>query len=149
MVRQGNGKLNVRALIAWKSVVALALICGVLGGSSRLIRHASNKRLARDAQKLSSELVEFSSSRAQRTERKPDERFDEYRRRVIREDTETQSLYAKLYYTRVGSVRDQFAKRNLSDKALDEFYQKPVHPLAIREVGKRLSSMASRLRSHQ
>ena len=107
------------------------------------MRYTSNKRLARDAQKLSSELVAFSSSRAQKTERKSDEPFDEYRKRVIREETETQSLYAKLYYSRVAKMRDRFAKRGLTDEVVEEFYKKPVHPLAIREIGERISSMGT------
>jgi hypothetical protein len=145
--KKGSTEMKVRESLGWRAILALALIPIVFLGSSRLTRYASKKVLAAETQRLSSELVDFSNSRAQRTQRNSGESFEQYRHRIMAEDIETQSLYAKLYYRKIATVRDEFARRGLTDMALDEFYHKPVHPLGIREVAERLAEMRDRLQS--
>ncbi len=120
--KKGNRKLAIEQPVGWNTILALALISVVLFGSGQLTRHKSN-----------------------RMQRKSNESFAQYRNRIIAEDAETQSLYAKLYYRKAASMRDEFARRGLTDKDLDEFYERPTHPLGIREVGERLSYMGERL----
>src|ERR1700730_427184 len=144
---EDNTEFKVRESLVWRAILALALIPIVVLGSSRLTRYASKRVLAAETQRLSSELVDFSSSRAQRTQRNSGESFEQYRNRIMAEDRETRSLYANLYYRKVATVRDEYARRGLTDMALDEFYSKPVHPLGIREVAQRLTDMRERLES--
>ena len=143
--KKDKRKETVQESVGWKTIFALALISVVFFGSSQLTRYKSNRMLGAEALKLSSELIHFSNSRAQRTQRKPNESFTQYRNRIIAEDAETQSLYAKLYYRKVANLRDEFARRGLTDKDLDEFYERPSHPLGIREVGERLLYMGETL----
>jgi hypothetical protein len=145
--KKGNTELKARESLGWQAILALALIPIVFLGSSRLTRYASKRVLAADTLRLSSELVDFSNSRAQRTQRNSDESFEQYRNRIVAEDQETRSLYAKLYFRRIATVRDEYARRGLTDLALDEIYHRPVHPLGIREVAERLTDMRERLES--
>jgi hypothetical protein len=145
--KKGETELKARESLGWQAILALALIPIVFFGSSRLTRYASKRVLAGETQRLSSELVDFSNSRAQRTQRNPDETFEQYRNRIVAEDRETRSLYAELYYRKIATLRDEYARRGLTDMALDEFYHKPVHPLGIREVAERLTDMRERLES--
>lgn len=143
--KKGNRKLAIQQPVGWNTILALALISVVLFGSGQLTRYKSNRMLGAEALKFSSEVIHFSNSRAQLAQRKSNESFAQYRNRIIAEGAETQSLYAKLYYRKVASMRDEFARRGLTDKDLDEFYERPTHPLGIREVGERLSYMGERL----
>ena len=146
--KEGKKRLEAHEPVGWKRILALALISVVLFASSRLTRYESNRMLAAEAQRLCSKLIAFSNSRGQLMQRKSNESFEEYRNRIIAEDAETQALYATLYCGKVASMRGEFARRGLTDKGLDEFYERPTHPLGILEVGERLSYMGERLRSH-
>src|ERR1700732_581595 len=84
--KKGNTDLKARESLGWQAILALALIPIVFLGSSRLTRYASKRVLAAETQRLSSELIDFSISRAQRTHRHSDESFEQYRNRIVAED---------------------------------------------------------------
>ena len=124
------------------------IIACVAFAAIKVTRHESKKILLTEAHTLSSELLNFSSSRAHLTQRKPGESFEAYQHRLLADDSETQSLYRTLYYSKVANVREKFAKRGLTDRDLDEFYKGPTHPLGIRDIGESLSHMTEALQSH-
>ena len=112
-----------------------------------LIQQERNHIFADTAQKTGSALIDFAETRAQLLQRKPNESFEQYEQRILTENAETQSLYAKLYSSQVARLRDGLARRGLKAPELDEFYQKPGSAIAMLEIGRALFGIGAQLRS--
>lgn len=141
--------MNLAVLRRWKLLVAVLFLL-LLGAEVHvLIRSEKTQMLARRAQGTAAQLVDFAQARAQLTERRPDESFDQYSRRVSAENAETQSLYSKQFYGQVAQLREEFAQRGVRDQELDQFYREPNVPIGIREVGERLSALADTVAAKQ
>jgi hypothetical protein len=67
-------------------------------------------------------------------------------RRVTLHDEQTQALYARDYLPEVASLREQFAKRRVSNDALDRVYESPQNEGDLRTVSTALVEMSKRLR---
>ena len=140
-------KLNLQVLGRWKIVLTVGFLL-LFGAELRLlIRSERTQMLARTAQKTAARLIDFAQARSELMQRNPNESLDQYENRISAENSETQSEYLKQFYGQVAQLRDEFVRRGVEDQELDEFYQKPVYPIGIREVGERLSVLAASLRS--
>ena len=112
-----------------------------------VIRQERTQIFAVTAQKTGSALMEFAQTRAQLSQVKPNESFEQYEQRISTENSDTQSMYSKLYFLEVARLRDGFARRGLQTSELDEFYQRPGSAIAIRGIGRALFGMGAQLRS--
>jgi hypothetical protein len=101
------------------------------------------------AQRAGSALIDFAQERFQFLQRKTNEPFDQYERRISTENATTQSLYSKLYSDEVARLRNGFARRGLRTSELDEFYKEPGSAIAIHEIGTTLFDMGVELRSER
>ncbi len=100
--------------------------------------------LALQARRTAAHLMDFAQARAQLNARDLNESVDQYRKRISAENAETQFLYTHEFYGQVAHLRDEFARRGVTDNELDKFYGEPVYPVGIREVGQRLYVLAHR-----
>jgi len=119
----------------------------LLAEATMVIRQERTQIVATKALKIGAELIDFARDRARLMQRRPDESFDQYEQRISKQNAETQSLYSKTYYSKVAYLRYEFARRGLRDPELEEFYQRPAYPIAIREIGEKLFRMGVALRS--
>ena len=139
--------MSPRRLPQWGTLLIASFAVLFLAEVGLVIRQEKTQIFAVSAQKVDSALIDFAQTRAQLLQRNPDESFEQYERRISTENSDTQSLYSKLYEVRVARLRDGFAHRGLKTSELDEFYQRPGSAVAIREIGKMLFDMGAALRS--
>lgn len=112
-----------------------------------VIRQERTQVLAATAQKTGSSLIDFAQARAQLSQRKTDESFEQYEQRISKENADTQSLYSEQYSVEVARLRDGLARRGLKTPDLDGFYQRPGSTIAIIEIGRTLLDMGTALGS--
>jgi hypothetical protein len=121
---------------------ACVLLLMVRAGASYL----SARHLRADAVSLSGELISFAEERQARMPSTGAKDWDAYTRGVAQVCAATQNDYSQRYAPRVLLLRREFARRELTDSALDSFYAHPSDPLAVRTVGERLALLAQQLR---
>ena len=139
--------MNLQVLGRWKIVLTVTFLFLFGAELHLLIRSESTQMLARTAQKTAAQLIDFAQARSQLMQRNPNESLDQYENRISAQNSETQSEYLKQFYGQVAQLRAELARRGVTDQELDEFYQQPVYPIGIREVGERLSVLAASVRS--
>ena len=137
-------KRRFRSIERWKIVLGLIFCLLLCFEVFLLVRVEKKRMLALQARRTAAQLIDFARARAQLNARSPDEPADQYRVRVAAQNAETESFYAKKFYGQIAQLREEFARRGVTDNELDEFYGKPIYPIGIREVGERLYVMADR-----
>jgi len=108
--------------------------------------YLSARALRADAASLSAQLISFADERQKQMPSPDPKDWDAYTRGLARVTADTRSEYAGRFAAQVALLRREFARRKLTDSALDSFYPNPQDPLAVRAVGERLSVLAEQLR---
>ncbi len=139
--------MSPRRLPQWGTLLIALFAVLFLAEVGLVIRQEKTQIFAVTAQKTGSALIDFAQARAQLLQKNPDESFAQYEQRISAENSDTQSLYSKLYEVQVARLRDGFAHHGLKTSELDEFYQRPGSAVAIREIGRMLFDMGAALRS--
>lgn len=144
---QGEPRLNARRLGQWRTLLITVFALLFLAEVCFVVWQERTQVLAATAQKTGSALIDFAQARAQISQRKADESFEQYEQRISKENTDTQSMYSEQYSREVARLRDGFARRGLKMPELEGFYQRPGSTIAIREIGRTLLDMGTALRS--
>lgn len=71
--------------------------------------------------------------------------FQESTNRMINYSQQTLNIYYKNYYGKVAALRDEFIKRNLKSKELNQFYKFPTNYIGLSQVGSSLSELTEKL----
>lgn len=108
-------------------------------------KHFPDNELIKEARETARGLATFTIER-QRAE--PPIDFDNWQgstRAMIRYASETQNLYARDYAGKVAHLREEFLKRNLKDKNLDQFVEHPTNYIGLRLLAGSLARLAEDL----
>ena len=131
--------------------LALALLLGWFLLPSRRVRHKLTRAgLRKRAASLSGSLSDFCNQR-EASKRPPliivgGNEIPDPDAGAESEDLEASALYRAYYLSEVMDLREQFALRGMSEKALDECYESPENVAEIRTASTALLVMADRLR---
>jgi hypothetical protein len=60
-------------------------------------------------------------------------------------DQETLSIFYNVFEPRVVAIHDDFKRKGISDKQLDDEYAQPVNTYSIRAIAERIAALAERL----
>jgi hypothetical protein len=137
-------------------VVAVAVAGLVLAGSLLLLARASGDgrhRLTRPELRRRA-LAESEKLVALVDERRASRPFDDPiivdhelpHRRVTLHDEGTREIYRREHLPAVADLREQFAKRRIRNRTLDEFYEEAASEADLRTVATALEEMARRIR---
>jgi len=145
--------------VPWVIIIALAILVVLMLQGALLSGRAGNRAVAREARRLSEEILTFA---VQRRREDPSvgtpiyflEKDEEKKKQLFYEDVnqssaysrETMAQYISQFLSRVIWLREELAKRGVSDKQFDSFYQHPTNILGVESVGMRLGAMAHKLR---
>lgn len=133
------------------AAIALALLLVWFLLPSRQVRHKLTRAgLKKRAASISGSLADFCNQR-EASERPPlitvgGNEIHDPDTETKTEDPETSALYRTHYLPEVADLREQFARRGMHEKALDESYESPESVSQIRTVSTGLLVMAGRLR---
>lgn len=139
--------MNIRGPRRWKAIVIALFIVLLVAEADLLIRQERSYETSASAQQLAAELIDFARARADLAQRRAGESISEYEGRISQENATTESLYFGRYYQEVAYLRQEFARRGLSDLELEALYRRPGCAIAVREVGKGLFTMGETLHS--
>ena len=115
------------------------------------IRFFSPKEILKDEQlktrtiEVSQSILKFIEERNRNEPQVDFDNWDQSTDNLIKYSGETLDLYNKVFASEVIFLRNEYAKRGITDDSLDMFYEYPTNTLGIREVGIRLGSLAYRL----
>jgi len=73
------------------------------------------------------------------------ETWDQDVQAEIRYMQQTMALYSQTFAAKVIAMRDELARKGITDKELDAFYEHPTNPIGIRIVAEHLGALAERL----
>jgi hypothetical protein len=129
---------EIGRIIPWALVSLWTLIVLARVGAGFL----AAGQLRTDAAAVASEIITFADAQQRRVPSSDNRRWDTYTRDLARVSAQTQQEYHEKFLARVVFLRQEFAKRQIVDPELDNFYADPKSPLAVRSVGERLAYMA-------
>lgn len=145
--RKRELQLNIQGPHRWKVVLIALFILLLVAEVDLLIRQERSYKTSARAEKVAGELIDFAQARGDLARRRADESIRQYEGRISKENATTQSLYSDRYYQEVAYLRQEFARRGLSDSELEALYRRPGCAIAVREVGKALFAMGATLHS--
>ncbi len=132
--------------------IALGLLLGwLLLRPSKRVRHKLTKPgLRKRAASISGSLADFCNQREAR-EHPPliavgGNDIPDPDTKPETEDLEASALYRTYYLSEVADLREQFSRRGIHEKTLDEVYESPESVAEIRTVSTGLLVMAGRIR---
>jgi hypothetical protein len=142
--RWGIPKVSVPELdwLVVKIILGVCVLAFLVRGTASYL---SERQLRAEATSLSAELITFADERQKRMPSAEAKDWDMYTKGVARVAEEACADYAQRYAARVALLRQEFARRGLSDATFESFYANPKDPLAVRTVGERLSVLAEQL----
>lgn len=118
--------------------------------SADIVAHFQNRRLTDEQLKngaldTAKGLVAFVTKRQAGDPNIDFENWNESTQAQIKYSQETQNIYYRDFAGKIGHYREEFIKRNLSDKDLNMFYEHPTNYIGMRTVAMKLAELAHKL----
>ena len=135
---------TVLIAVAAVGILAVAMIMRKLGGARhRLTRPELRNRALQESRSLFLFVEEREAARPEHDSIIKDHEYPH--RRVTIHDEETQGIYSKEHLPWVTDLRQLFAKRQVTNQALDDLYESVENDADIRTISTALAEMAERL----
>lgn len=149
---------NTRWLVAFVVIYVILISVGNIGEAVKTfddlrIRFLTSKQITDDEElykraiTASQELLEFAGVRkaSDPAGLRFEESWDEYTNRITQYSYETERLYKTKFLVNITLLRNEFLKRGITNKNLDDFYSFPTNYFGYTDIAVALAEMANQL----
>ncbi|MGV9142041.1 MAG: hypothetical protein ACOC1X_03795 [Promethearchaeota archaeon] len=109
------------------------------------VSELSDKELKMETKKLFKNIYLFLREREANEPEIDFDNWEESTKRQIVYSRETMNLYKSNFHFEVISIREEYAKRNVTSETLDTYYRHPTNPIGIEQVAYGLVELANKL----